>query len=170
MSGSETPNPRSLSPSAQKVQAVLRSFGLDLQVVELPDSTRTAQEAASAVGCQVGQIVKTLVFRRQVSGAPLLILASGANRVSEAHIQALLGEPIVKADADFVRHHSGFAIGGVPPLGHPQALETLIDADLLQYAEIWAAAGTPNAVFRLSPADLERMTGGRVIQVNVSAG
>jgi prolyl-tRNA editing enzyme YbaK/EbsC (Cys-tRNA(Pro) deacylase) len=122
-----------------------------LQVVELPASTRTALEAASAVGCQVGQIVKSLVFRRQDSEAPLLILASGANRVNEAGVQALLGEAVGKADADFVRLHTGFAIGGVPPLGHPQALVTLIDADLLQYAEIWAAAGTPNAVFRLTP-------------------
>jgi len=136
-----------------------------LQVVELPASTRTALEAASAVGCQVGQIVKSLVFRRQDSEAPLLILASGANRVNEAGVQALLGEAVGKADADFVRLHTGFAIGGVPPLGHPQALETLIDADLLQYAEIWAAAGTPNAVFRLTPDDLVRITGGRVIQV-----
>ena len=136
-----------------------------LQVVELPASTRTALEAASAVGCQVGQIVKSLVFRRQDSEAPLLILASGANRVNEAGVQALLGEAVGKADADFVRLHTGFAIGGVPPLGHPQALVTLIDADLLQYAEIWAAAGTPNAVFRLTPDDLVRITGGRVIQV-----
>ena len=136
-----------------------------LQVVELPASTRTALEAASSVGCQVGQIVKSLVFRRQDSEAPLLILASGANRVNEAGVQALLGEAVGKADADFVRLHTGFAIGGVPPLGHPQALETLIDADLLQYAEIWAAAGTPNAVFRLTPDDLVRITGGRVIQV-----
>jgi len=165
MSGSEAPNPGSLSPSAQKVQAALRSFGFALQVVELPASTRTAQEAANAVGCQVGQIVKSLVFRRLASGAPLLILVSGANRVNEARIQALLGESVGKADADFVRLHTGFAIGGVPPLGHNQPIETLIDADLLQFQVIWAAAGTPNAVFRLSPSDLERMTGGRVIQV-----
>ena len=165
MSEANSSNPGLLSPSAQKVQAALHSFGLALQVVELPASTRTALEAASAVGCQVGQIVKSLVFRRQASGAPLLILASGTNRVNEASVQMLLGEPIGKADADFVRLHTGFAIGGVPPLGHNQVLETLIDADLLHYSEIWAAAGTPNAVFRLEPGDLVHMTGGRVIQV-----
>ena len=154
-----------LSESAQKVQRALQALGLTLQVVELPNSTRTAAEAAAAVGSQLGQIVKSLVFRGEASGKPLLILASGANRVNLESVAALVGEPLGKADADFVRQQTGFAIGGVPPLGHLQALETWIDEDLFQYAEIWAAAGTPNAVFCLAPDDLLRMTGGRVVKI-----
>jgi len=154
-----------LSESAQKVQKALQALGLSLQVVELPNSTRTAAEAADAVGSQVGQIVKSLVFRREVSGRPVLILASGANRVNLESVAALVGEPLGKADADYVRQQTGFAIGGVPPLGHLQALDTWIDEDLFQYTEIWAAAGTPNAVFRLAPDDLLRMTSGRVVKI-----
>lgn len=154
-----------LSESAQKVQKALQALGLSLQVVELPNSTRTAAEAADAVGSQVGQIVKSLVFRREVSGRPVLILASGANRVNLESVAALVGEPLGKADADYVRQQTGFAIGGVPPLGHLQALDTWIDEDLFQYTEIWAAAGTPNAVFRLAPDDLLRMTSGRAVKI-----
>jgi len=154
-----------LSESAQKVQKALQALGLSLQVVELPNSTRTAAEAADAVGSQVGQIVKSLVFRREVSGRPVLILASGANRVNLESVAALVGEPLGKADADYVRQQTGFAIGGVPPLGHLQALDTWIDEDLFQYTEIWAAAGTPNAVFRLAPEDLLRMTSGRAVKI-----
>lgn len=154
-----------LSPSAQKVQNALHRFGLDLQVVELPASTRTAMEAAQAVGCSVGQIVKSLIFRGQQSDAPLLILVSGSNRVNEAAIATQIGEPIAKADADFVRQHTGFVIGGVPPVGHTQELPTLIDEDLLQYEEIWAAAGTPNAVFRLPARDLTRISNGKVTRI-----
>jgi prolyl-tRNA editing enzyme YbaK/EbsC (Cys-tRNA(Pro) deacylase) len=154
-----------LSASAQKVQDALSAFGLNLQVVELPASTRTAPEAAAAAGCQVGQIVKSLVFRGQNSGKAILILASGANRVNEARVSELLGETILKADAEFVRQRTGFAIGGVPPIGHSSRLETLIDTDLLIYSEIWAAAGTPNAIFRLAASDLVRITGGRVVDI-----
>lgn len=154
-----------LSASARKVQDALTALGFPMQVVELPASTRTAVEAAQAVGCNVGQIVKSLIFKRRNSGRPLLILASGANRVDLEKAAAAVGEALDKADADFVRQHTGFAIGGVPPLGHTEALETLIDVDLLQYQEIWAAAGTPNAVFCLSPADLQRVTGGRVVNI-----
>jgi prolyl-tRNA editing enzyme YbaK/EbsC (Cys-tRNA(Pro) deacylase) len=154
-----------LSESAQKVQRALQALGLTLQVVELPNSTRTAAEAAEAVGSQLGQIVKSLVFRGEVSGKPVLILASGANRVNLESVTGLVGEPLGKADADYVRQQTGFAIGGVPPLGHSQALDAWIDEDLFQYTEIWAAAGTPNAVFRLAPADLLRMTGGRVVKI-----
>jgi len=157
-----------LSPSAQKVQAALQALGLQLQVVELPGSTRTAVEAAQSVGCQVGQIVKSLVFKGKRSGRPLLVVASGAHRVDERRLEALIGEPLGKADADFVRERTGFAIGGVPPAGHAEPIETYIDADLLQYDEIWAAAGTPHAVFRLTPADLERMTAGRVAEIKVA--
>jgi len=154
-----------LSASAQKVQDALTALGFSMQVVELPASTRTALEAAQAVGCNVGQIVKSLIFKGRDSGRPLLILASGANRVDLEKAAAVVGDELDKADADFVRQHTGFAIGGVPPLGHTTALETLIDVDLLQYQEIWAAAGTPNAVFCLSPVDLQRVTGGRVVNI-----
>jgi prolyl-tRNA editing enzyme YbaK/EbsC (Cys-tRNA(Pro) deacylase) len=154
-----------LSSSAQKVQQVLQSMGFDLYVVELPDSTRTAVEAALAVGCQVGQIVKSLIFKAKHSERPVLVLASGSNRVNESRIEELIDEPLGRADADFVRQHTGFAIGGVPPIGHSQPLQTFIDRDLLQYSEIWAAAGTPNAVFRLSPEDLIHMTAGQVVEI-----
>ena len=151
-----------LSASAKKVQDALSALGLSLQVVELPGSTRTAVEAAQAVGCQVGQIVKSLIFKGKHSQRPILVVASGVNRVDEKKIEAQIGEPLGKADADFVRQHTGFVIGGVPPLGHPERLLTYVDEDLLQYTEIWAAAGTPHAVFRLSPSDLLKITGGNL--------
>jgi prolyl-tRNA editing enzyme YbaK/EbsC (Cys-tRNA(Pro) deacylase) len=154
-----------LSPSAQKVQQALQAMDFTLQVVELPASTRTAVEAAQAVGCQVGQIVKSLVFKAKRSERPVLVLASGVNRVNEKSIEALIGEPLGRADADFVRQHTGFAIGGVPPVGHSGRLETFVDEDLMQHAEIWAAAGTPNAVFCLTPPELVRMTGGSVVKI-----
>jgi prolyl-tRNA editing enzyme YbaK/EbsC (Cys-tRNA(Pro) deacylase) len=154
-----------LPSSAQKVQAALDSLGLSLQVVSLPASTRTSAEAAQAVGCQVGQIAKSIVFRGQNSHRPVLVIASGSNRVNEKKIAAVLGEPLAKADADFVRQRTGFVIGGVPPLGHVERLETFLDEDLLQHEQIWAAAGTPYAVFRLAPADLLMMTGGRVMSI-----
>jgi prolyl-tRNA editing enzyme YbaK/EbsC (Cys-tRNA(Pro) deacylase) len=154
-----------LPSSAQKVQAALDSLGLSLQVVSLPASTRTSAEAAQAVGCQVGQIAKSIVFRGQNSHRPVLVIASGSNRVNEKKIAAVLGEPLAKADADFVRQRTGFVIGGVPPLGHVERLETFLDEDLLQHEQIWAAAGTPYAVFRLAPADLLKMTGGRVMSI-----
>jgi prolyl-tRNA editing enzyme YbaK/EbsC (Cys-tRNA(Pro) deacylase) len=154
-----------LSSSAQRVQDALHELGLDLSVIELPDSTRTAVEAAQAVGCGVGQIVKSLVFRAKRSRRPILVIASGKNRVSEAKIEALIDEPLGKADADFVRQETGFAIGGVSPVGHINRLETFIDVDLLSYDTVWAAAGTPYAVFRLDPDDLERMTDGRVVDL-----
>lgn len=155
-----------LSESARKVQAALRALGLPCQVIELPASTRTAPEAAQAVGCQVGQIVKSLVFRTQTSRRAVLVLVSGSNRVNEDRLADLLGEAVVKAEADFVREQSGFAIGGVPPVGHNRPLPTFIDEDLLQYAEVWAAAGTPHAVFKLNPHELPRITGGKVVKVN----
>ncbi len=165
MSDSPT-NRRALSSSAQKVQDALTALGFGtMQVMELPASTRTSAEAAAALGCSVAQIAKSLVFRGAQSGEPVLVIASGANRVNEARIAEILGEPIAKADADFVRAQTGFVIGGVPPVGHSRPLRTFIDQDLRQYQEIWAAAGTPHAVFRLTPADLERLTGGEVISL-----
>ncbi len=157
----------SLSPSAQRVQDALAAAGLTLNVVELPQSTRTAPEAAAAVGCTLGQIVKSILFRAPQSDRPVLVLTSGANRVDEKTIAALLGEPLAKADADFVRARTGFAIGGVPPVGHLEPIPTFIDEDLLPHAEIWAAAGTPNALFCLTPADLLRATQGHVARVRL---
>lgn len=154
-----------LSPSAQRVQDALRGRGFAYEVIEFAQTTRTAAEAAAAVGCSVGQIAKSLVFKTQHSGRPLLVIASGANRVNEKRLRDLVGEPIAKPDADFVRQQTGFIIGGVPPLGHTGPLTTYIDEDLLQYETIWAAAGTPNAVFRLAPADLLPLTGGQTIKV-----
>jgi prolyl-tRNA editing enzyme YbaK/EbsC (Cys-tRNA(Pro) deacylase) len=154
-----------LSPTAQKVQDALSAQGFPYQVVESATTSRTAAEAAALVGCELAQIVKSLVFRTKESGRPVLVLTSGANQVNEWRIGALLREPLEKARAAFVREHTGFAIGGVAPLGHPKALETFIDQDLLKLPEIWAAAGTPNALFRLAPGDLVKMTGGRVIKV-----
>jgi prolyl-tRNA editing enzyme YbaK/EbsC (Cys-tRNA(Pro) deacylase) len=149
--------------SVKKVQQTLKSLGFSEEIVVFPDSTRTAIEAAQAVGCSVGQIVKSLVFRGAQSQKPVLALVSGANRVNEKRLGSLVGEDIEKADADFVRQHTGFAVGGVPPVGHAARLATFIDRDLLQYNEIWAAAGSPHAVFRLTPGDLQSMTGGEVV-------
>lgn len=154
-----------LSPSAQRVQDALRGMGFGYEVIEFAQTTRTAAEAAAAVGCTVGQIAKSLVFKTRHGGRPLLVIASGANRVNEKAMRAIVGEPIEKPDADFVRQQTGFVIGGVPPLGHAAPLTIYIDEDLLQYDIIWAAAGTPNAVFRLAPADLLPMTGGQAIKV-----
>jgi prolyl-tRNA editing enzyme YbaK/EbsC (Cys-tRNA(Pro) deacylase) len=154
-----------LSQSAQKVQDALSELGMSLEVLELPSSTRTAVEAAQAVGCQVGQIVKSLIFKAKRTKRPILVIASGANRVDEKKIEAQIGEPLGKADANFVRQQTGFAIGGVPPLGHSQKIEAFIDRDLLSFHEVWAAAGTPRAVFRLDGQDLTKMTGGLVLDI-----
>jgi prolyl-tRNA editing enzyme YbaK/EbsC (Cys-tRNA(Pro) deacylase) len=149
-----------MSTTAQRFQEMLASRGNDAKVVELPSSTRTAAEAAAAIGCSVAQIAKSIVFRMANSQRPVIVVASGVNRVDEARVAQLLGEPIEKADAAFVREKTGFVIGGVPPMGHAEPITTLIDEDLFGYAEIWAAAGTPNSVFRLTPAKLLEMTAG----------
>jgi prolyl-tRNA editing enzyme YbaK/EbsC (Cys-tRNA(Pro) deacylase) len=154
-----------LSSSAQKVQNALDAFGMTLQVVELPASTRSAVEAAQAIECQVGQIAKSLVFKGQETGRPVLVIACGANRVNEKRIGELLGEAVAKADANFVRQRTGFVIGGVPPVGHAETVETFVDEDLLKYEHIWAAAGTPHAVFQLEPTDLVRITSGKVVSI-----
>jgi Cys-tRNA(Pro) deacylase len=154
---------KELGSSVKKVQQTLKSLGFSDEIVVFPDSTRTAIEAAQAVGCSLGQIVKSLVFRGAQSHQPVLALVSGTNRVNEKRLAALVGEAIEKADADFVRQHTGFAVGGVPPLAHVDRLATFIDEDLMQYDEIWAAAGSPHAVFRLTPDDLQKMTGGEVV-------
>ena len=154
-----------LSPSAQKVQDALRSLGYDFTVIEHVESTRTAQEAADRAGCELGQIIKSLIFKGKTSGKPILVLTSGANRVDEKLISEYAGETIGRADADFVRSTTGFAIGGVPPLTHAQKMETYLDEDLLGFKTVWGAAGTPNAIFELTPDALQKMTGGRVVRV-----
>lgn len=151
-----------LSPSAARVQALLDGIGLGHRVVEHEGSTRTSEDAANAVGCAVAQIAKSLIFRTKETGRPVVVVASGANRVDEKAVGRLIGEKIERADPEFVRESTGFAIGGVPPIGHAVPPLVLIDDDLLRLETIWAAAGTPNAVFRLTPADLVNMTGGRV--------
>jgi Cys-tRNA(Pro) deacylase len=150
------------APSALKVQAVL---GDVYEVLEFDAGTRTAADAAAAIGCTVAEIAKSLVFRAKQSGRPVLVVASGDNRVDEKKVAALIGEKISRADADFVREMTGFAIGGVPPVGHATAPITLIDEDLMKFATIWAAAGTPNAVFQLKPAALAELTGGQLADV-----
>jgi prolyl-tRNA editing enzyme YbaK/EbsC (Cys-tRNA(Pro) deacylase) len=154
-----------LSPSAQKVQESLTALGFSNRVVEHALTTRTSADAARAVGCRVEQIAKSLVFRAGLTDRPVLVVASGSNRVNEARVAEHLGEPLLKADADFVRRRTGFVIGGVPPVGHAEKMEVFIDEDLLTLAEIWAAAGTPNAVFRLTPAELVAMTRGKVVGI-----
>ncbi len=146
-------------PGPQRVAHALRELGLAVRVVELPDSTRTAKAAAEAIGCTVGEIAKSLVFRASRSGKPVLAVMSGSNRADVEKLAALAGEPVEKADAAFVRQHTGYAIGGVPPVGHPQPLLTLLDEDLARYETVWAAAGSPFAVFEITPAALARATG-----------
>jgi Cys-tRNA(Pro) deacylase len=148
--------------SALKVQA---SLGESFQVLEFDASTRTAADAAAAIGCTVAQIAKSLVFCAAQSDRAVLVVASGTNRVDEKKVAAAIGQPIARADADFVRDTTGFSIGGVPPVGHKTAPIVLIDQALLQLEEIWAAGGTPNAVFRLTPKDLVALTGGRVADI-----
>jgi prolyl-tRNA editing enzyme YbaK/EbsC (Cys-tRNA(Pro) deacylase) len=161
-------NAKPLSSSAQIVQNKLIELGYPNRVVEMSDSTRSAAEAAQAVGCGVEQIVKSIIFKAGSSGKAVLVAASGSNRVDEKKVRALLGETIKKADADFVRQQTGYAIGGVPPLGHANPSIVFIDQDLLQYAEIWAAAGTPFAVFKLTPDELVKLTGGTVADIKVA--
>ena len=156
-----------LSAAAQRVQDALKAMGVTSQVVELPESTRSAAEAAQAIGCRVEQIVKSLVFRGQSTNRPILAVVSGGNRVDEEKLAVLVAEPVAKADAEYVRQRTGYAIGGVPPVGHVESLVCVVDEDLLQYEQIWAAAGTPRAVFQLTPADLQRITNGRVVSMAV---
>jgi len=147
-----------LKAATRRVQAALAERALDLEVREFPAGTRTAEQAAAAIGCSVAQIAKSLIFRTRESDRPVLAVVSGVNRADESKLAALVGEAIGRADADFVRARTGFAIGGVPPLGHAEAVITFLDADLQAYEEIWAAAGTPSSVFRLTPQELQRVT------------
>jgi prolyl-tRNA editing enzyme YbaK/EbsC (Cys-tRNA(Pro) deacylase) len=155
----------SLPDSAQRVQNDAAALGLDIEVRAMAQPTRTAEEAAAACGVTVGQIVKSLVFLGAQSGKPYLLLVSGSNRVSEKGVAAHLGEALTRPDAAKVRELTGYAIGGIPPFGHATALATFIDRDLLQYDAVWAAAGTPYAVFRVDPKKLQQATGAAAIAV-----
>lgn len=157
---------QTLHKRAKSVQDVLAEKGMTCNVIELSDSTRTAVEAAASIGCTVAQIVKSLIFKTKDSHKPVLVLASGPNRVNEKVIESAVGEKIIKADADFTREITGFAIGGIPPVGHKQPIDLIfIDEDLLKFEEVWAAAGTPNAVFNLKGKDLLEMTQGKIINI-----
>ena len=154
-----------LRDASRRIQAALDQHGVGLSVKEFPASTRTAAEAAATIGCDVTQIAKSLIFKGKSSGMPIMVIASGANRVDEKKIKALLGEAIGKANADFVREKTGFAIGGVPPLAHDVPPKVLIDRHLMDLEEIWAAAGTPFAVFRLEPQTLVTITEGAIADI-----
>lgn len=159
------PDPILDSSSVLRVRAALLEAGAHADIVALPDAARTAKAAAEALGCSVAQIANSLVFRLERSGLPLLVMSSGANRVDLSRLAALAGEPAGKADAAYVREATGFAIGGVAPVGHLRRLRTLVDRTLLRFEEIWAAAGHPHTVFRLTPQVLVRITGGELADV-----
>ena len=157
-----------MHPTAQKVAQAAQALGLDICVTEFTTSTRTAEDAALAVGCQVGQIVKSLLFI--VRDQPTLVLVSGANRLDEKKLAALCGvgrKQVKRGDANAARQATGFAIGGVPPFGHATALPIYIDADLQQFNVVWAAAGTPNTVFDITPTALIQATGGAIADVKL---
>jgi prolyl-tRNA editing enzyme YbaK/EbsC (Cys-tRNA(Pro) deacylase) len=158
-------NKQPLSPSAQKVDDALRTLGYQFNIIEHAESTRSAKEAAERAGCELGQIVKSMIFKGKDSGKPILVLTSGANRVDEKRISEYAGEAIGRADPDFVRAVTGFAIGGVPPVGHLQKVENYLVEDFLQYETIWAAAGNPNAIFELPTETLQKITYSKVVRV-----
>ena len=151
--------------STDRVRAAAAAAGLRVEVREMPQSTRTAAEAAAACGTSVAQIVKSLVFRKATSGEPVLLLVSGKNRVDETAVKAAIGDTLARIDANSVRDLTGFAIGGVAPLGSLTPLETYMDADLMAFDTVWAAAGAPTAVFEVAPAKLAEATGASVIKV-----
>jgi prolyl-tRNA editing enzyme YbaK/EbsC (Cys-tRNA(Pro) deacylase) len=161
---------KELSSSAKKMQNFLLDSGFSCEVKELPDSTRTAAEAARAIGCEVAQIAKSLIFIDEASGNPILIIASGVNQVDLRKIEQSKGLRLVKADGKFVKERVGFAIGGVPPLGHHEKIMTFLDPTLKNYEWIWAAAGTPFAVFRLSSSEIQKMTDGEFVELKVDDG
>ena len=146
-------------PAALRIQGLLAQAGVTARVVEFDEPTRTSADAALAIGCSVGEIAKSIVFRIRSNGRAVVVVASGENRVSEQKVEQLIGEPIGKADADFVRESTGFAIGGVPPLGHQHAVKILLDGDLQRFGKVWAAGGTPYSVFPVTPDELQRITG-----------
>jgi prolyl-tRNA editing enzyme YbaK/EbsC (Cys-tRNA(Pro) deacylase) len=149
----------------RRVREALEERGFQPEVVELERTARSAADAADALGVRVEQIVKSLVFRGTRTGRPVLVLAGGANRVDESRLSDLLSEPVEMADAAYVREKTGFAIGGVPPVAHADRPEAFVDEDLLLESEVWASAGHTHVVFGLEPAELVRLTGGRVVTV-----
>jgi prolyl-tRNA editing enzyme YbaK/EbsC (Cys-tRNA(Pro) deacylase) len=153
------------TPASARVIEAFGWAGLAIEVREHATPTRTAEEAAAACGCPIGAIVKSLVFAVRDTGEPRLLLVSGANRVDEAAVAGETGEALVRPDAKAVRAWTGFAIGGIPPLGHTTALPTFLDRDLLDHARVWAAAGTPTSVFAIAPRDLVGATGATIIRV-----
>lgn len=157
----------SLSKHSHGIQSILSDLGLSCRVVEFPASTKTSQEAATAIGCEIGQIAKSIIFRTKTTKQPVFVLASGPNRISEKLIEAQVGEKIEKADAEFVKEKTGYTIGGIPPLGHKETIShVFIDQDLLQFSELWAAAGTGNSVFSIQSENLATMVPhGKVIAV-----
>jgi prolyl-tRNA editing enzyme YbaK/EbsC (Cys-tRNA(Pro) deacylase) len=160
--------PEALKGAVRRVYDALRARGVEPPIREFPAGTRTAADAAAAIGTGVERIVKSLAFA--AGDEVVIVLASGINRVDTARLGQLVGRPITRADADRVRLATGFAIGGVPPLGYPSPLRVFVDRDLLQYDEVWAAAGTPNAVFAIAPADLARVSEARIADVAEDGG
>jgi len=158
---------KELAGSAKKVQDFLMENGFSCTVKELPDSTRTAEEAAKAIGCEVAQIAKSLIFIDKASGNPILVIASGINQVDIKKVESSTGLHLIKADGKIVKERVGFAIGGVPPVGHKEKIMTFLDPSLKDYEWIWAAAGTPFAVFRLSSNEIQEMTDGKFIDLKV---
>src|SRR5437016_4800855 len=152
-----------LKASAQRVQEILQNLNLPISVVEFSETTRTSQEAANAIGCDIAQIAKTLIFKKKKTQEPVCIIASGQNRVDEKKIEQYVGEAVEKPDAQYVLHYTGFAIGGVSPIGFEFSIKPFIDEDLMKYETVWAAAGTPNSVFKISSKDLVAITKGQVI-------
>lgn len=164
--GGATASPACALPaSAQRVQDALATLGIDSRVVELPVAARTAQQAADALGVDVGRIAKSLLFRAGRSSRAVLVIVAGDRRVDEKRLEQALGEPIERATPEFVRRHTGLAIGGVAPLGHPQPLVAFVDASLRRFESVWAAGGTPHCVFPIAPAALLAASGGREIDV-----
>ena len=158
-----------MHPTAKKVADAAQTQGLKITIKEFESSTRTAQDAANSVGCTVGQIVKSLLF--VVNGQPTMALVSGDNQLDEKKLAVLCGvgrKKVKRGNADIAREATGFAIGGIPPFGHASQLPTYIDEDLFQFDVIWAAAGTPNAVFAITPDELVQITGGQKANLKVS--
>lgn len=154
-----------LTPAEQRVAEALAGHGLPGKVIVLETLATTAQMAAEALNIEVGRIVKSLLFVGAETGTPFLILVSGDNRVHEKRVGRLIGEKLERSDADFVKQHTGFSIGGVSPYGHPAPLKTYLDQHLFDFDTVWAAAGNPRSVFEVTPADLERTTGAVRIEV-----
>lgn len=154
-----------LKNSSQRIQDILKQYNLDIKVIEFDESTRTSQDAANTIGCEVGQIAKTLIFRGKKTLKPICIIASGKNRIDEKKVEKSIGEEIERPDADYVLKYTTFAIGGIPPIGFNFEMKPLIDEDLLNYSILWAAAGTPNSVFSITPKNLLKITNGQVVDI-----